>query len=44
MMQSDILKAIQGRDCLIQKFRNSSVMLEHVSFRPKVSQDPLPMA
>lgn len=29
--------AIQGRDCLIQKFRNSSVMLEHPSFRPKVS-------
>ncbi|KAL6719576.1 hypothetical protein ACLMJK_001496 [Lecanora helva] len=27
---------IQGRDCLIQKFRNSSVMLEHVSFRPKI--------
>lgn len=28
--------AIQGRDCLVQKFRNSSVMLEHPSFRPKV--------
>lgn len=27
---------IQGRDCLIQKFRNSSVMLEHKSFRPKL--------
>ncbi|KAG8532028.1 uncharacterized protein KY384_003664 [Bacidia gigantensis] len=27
---------IQGRDCLIQKFRNSSVMLEHPSFRPKL--------
>ncbi|MCJ1329932.1 hypothetical protein MMC10_006613 [Thelotrema lepadinum] len=27
---------IQGRDCLVQKFRNSSVMLEHPSFRPKV--------
>lgn len=27
---------IQGRDCLIQKFRNSSVMLEHPSFRPKI--------
>ncbi|EAW08594.1 putative meiosis protein MEI2 [Aspergillus clavatus NRRL 1] len=28
--------AIQGKDCLIQKFRNSSVMLEHPSFRPKI--------
>lgn len=28
--------AIQGRDCLIQKFRNSSVMLERTAFRPKV--------
>ncbi len=28
--------AIQGKDCLVQKFRNSSVMLEHPSFRPKV--------
>lgn len=28
--------AIQGRDCLVQKFRNSSVMLEHPGFRPKV--------
>lgn len=27
---------IQGRDCLVQKFRNSSVMLEHHSFRPKI--------
>ncbi|KAI1947590.1 hypothetical protein LOZ12_003021 [Ophidiomyces ophidiicola] len=27
---------IQGRDCLVQKFRNSSVMLEHPSFRPKL--------
>ena len=27
---------IQGKDCLVQKFRNSSVMLEHPSFRPKV--------
>ncbi|KAE8548570.1 hypothetical protein EYB25_008951 [Talaromyces marneffei] len=27
---------IQGRDCLIQKFRNSSVMLEDPSFRPKL--------
>lgn len=27
---------IQGRDCLVQKFRNSSVMLELPSFRPKV--------
>lgn len=30
--------AIQGRDCLVQKFRNSSVMLEHPSFRPKVTR------
>lgn len=29
--------AIQGRDCLVQKFRNSSVMLEHPGFRPKVT-------
>ncbi|OJJ38553.1 hypothetical protein ASPWEDRAFT_168455 [Aspergillus wentii DTO 134E9] len=28
--------AIQGKDCLVQKFRNSSVMLEHPSFRPKI--------
>lgn len=28
--------AIQGKDCLVQKFRNSSVMLEHPTFRPKV--------
>lgn len=27
---------IQGKDCLIQKFRNSSVMLEHPSYRPKI--------
>lgn len=27
---------IQGRDCLIQKFRNSSVMLEAPHFRPKL--------
>ncbi|EED12548.1 meiosis protein MEI2, putative [Talaromyces stipitatus ATCC 10500] len=27
---------IQGRECLIQKFRNSSVMLEDPSFRPKL--------
>ena len=33
--------AIQGRDCLIQKFRNSSVMLEHPKFRPKVRQPKL---
>ncbi|KAL4861113.1 hypothetical protein BDV12DRAFT_191287 [Aspergillus spectabilis] len=25
-----------GKDCLVQKFRNSSVMLEHPSFRPKI--------
>lgn len=30
------IAAIQGRDCLVQKFRNSSVMLELPSFRPKV--------
>ncbi|KAF9892202.1 hypothetical protein FE257_002608 [Aspergillus nanangensis] len=29
---------IQGKDCLVQKFRNSSVMLEHPSFRPKRMQ------
>ena len=34
---SNALVAIQGKDCLIQKFRNSSVMMEHPSFRPKVS-------
>lgn len=28
--------AVQGQDCLIQKFRNSSVMLEHPSFRPLI--------
>lgn len=28
---------IQGRECLIQKFRNSSVMLENETFKPKVS-------
>ncbi|KKA17546.1 Meiosis protein MEI2 [Rasamsonia emersonii CBS 393.64] len=28
--------AIQGKDCLVQKFRNSSVMLEDPSFRPKI--------
>lgn len=33
--------AIQGKDCLIQKFRNSSVMLEHPSFRPLVSLNAL---
>ncbi|TVY23003.1 Meiosis protein [Lachnellula hyalina] len=27
---------IQGRDCLIQKFRNSSVMLEEENYRPKL--------
>ncbi|EPQ62306.1 BgtA-20392 [Blumeria graminis f. sp. tritici] len=35
---------IQGRDCLIQKFRNSCVMLELPIFRPKLFytfQDPL---
>lgn len=33
---TDSSAAIQGRDCLIQKFRNSSVMLERPQFRPKV--------
>lgn len=33
---SDTTIAIQGRDCLIQKFRNSSVMLEPSHYRPKV--------
>ncbi|KAI9887754.1 MAG: hypothetical protein M1823_000395 [Watsoniomyces obsoletus] len=27
---------IQGKDCLVQKFRNSSVMLENPLFRPKI--------
>lgn len=35
---------IQGRDCLVQKFRNSSVMLEHPSFRPKIFHTTGPMA
>ncbi len=34
--QHGLVAVAQGRDCLIQEFRNSSVMLEHVSFRPKV--------
>lgn len=34
---TDFVAAIQGRDCLIQKFRNSSVMLEPPHYRPKVS-------
>ncbi|TGO69124.1 hypothetical protein BOTNAR_0015g00400 [Botryotinia narcissicola] len=29
---------IQGRDCLIQKFRNSSVMLEPPHYRPKLKR------
>lgn len=29
--------AIQGKDCLVQKFRNSSVMLELEHYRPKAS-------
>lgn len=29
--------AIQGKDCLVQKFRNSSVMLEAHHYRPKAS-------
>ncbi|RYP92219.1 hypothetical protein DL770_001638 [Monosporascus sp. CRB-9-2] len=28
---------IQGKDCLVQKFRNSSVMLEQPHYRPKAS-------
>ncbi|KAH0538723.1 hypothetical protein FGG08_004675 [Glutinoglossum americanum] len=28
---------MRGKDCLVQKFRNSSVMLEHPSFRPKAT-------
>jgi hypothetical protein len=32
--------AIQGKDCLVQKFRNSSVMLEPEHYRPKVNKDP----
>lgn len=35
-LKTDIREAIQGKDCLVQKFRNSSVMLEHPTFRPKV--------
>lgn len=34
---ADIAAAIQGKDCLVQKFRNSSVMLEAAHYRPKVS-------
>ena len=33
---TNVQKAIKGKDCLVQKFRNSSVMLEHPTFRPKV--------
>ncbi|KAL2202523.1 hypothetical protein CC79DRAFT_1159570 [Sarocladium strictum] len=36
---------IQGKDCLVQKFRNSSVMLEAPHYRPKLyftSNGPLP--
>lgn len=35
-MISNLAAAIQGRDCLVQKFRNSSVMLEAPHYRPKV--------
>lgn len=35
---SDKPIAIQGKDCLVQKFRNSSVMLEPPHYRPKVSK------
>ena len=37
--------AIQGKDCLVQKFRNSSVMLEAPHYRPKLyftSNGPAP--
>lgn len=36
---------IQGKDCLVQKFRNSSVMLEPAHYRPKLyytSNGPVP--
>ncbi|KAK0645879.1 RNA recognition motif 2-domain-containing protein [Cercophora newfieldiana] len=36
---------IQGKDCLVQKFRNSSVMLEQPHYRPKLyftSNGPMP--
>ncbi|EQB59540.1 hypothetical protein CGLO_00038 [Colletotrichum gloeosporioides Cg-14] len=36
---------IQGKDCLVQKFRNSSVMLEAAHYRPKLfytSNGPIP--
>ncbi|KYK54535.1 meiosis protein MEI2 [Drechmeria coniospora] len=33
---------IQGKDCLVQKFRNSSVMLEAPHYRPKV-RVPVPV-
>ncbi|EGX91657.1 meiosis protein MEI2 [Cordyceps militaris CM01] len=36
---------IQGKDCLVQKFRNSSVMLEAAHYRPKLyftSNGPMP--
>ncbi|KAJ4391321.1 hypothetical protein N0V93_004938 [Gnomoniopsis smithogilvyi] len=36
---------IQGKDCLVQKFRNSSVMLEQAHYRPKLyytSNGPVP--
>jgi hypothetical protein len=36
---------IQGKDCLVQKFRNSSVMLESAHYRPKLfftSNGPMP--
>jgi len=36
VISSDNPLAIQGRDCLIQKFRNSSVMAEAEHCRPKV--------
>jgi hypothetical protein len=36
ILKTNIQQAIQGKDCLVQKFRNSSVMLEEPAFRPKV--------
>jgi hypothetical protein len=36
-LHTNLSQAIQGKDCLVQKFRNSSVMLEAPHYRPKVS-------
>ncbi|KAL2753826.1 hypothetical protein ACRALDRAFT_2054962 [Sodiomyces alcalophilus JCM 7366] len=35
-LTEDRIQAIQGKDCLVQKFRNSSVMLEPAHYRPKL--------